>query len=102
MNFVFDEFIFERNKYLQPKELTSGFAGGIGLNVLAVKKDQSVKLGFNDCTFISNEATRTKPKNEDPAFGGGAVYMSVKNSNVSNCTFKKNIGSGVKIYNDFE
>lgn len=90
--FVFDTIKFERNKYLRPKELTKGFSGGIGLNVFASSSGQSFNLEFNECIFVSNEATDGKGiesgDDENNSHSGGCLYYVDDNEyNLSSLSF---------------
>lgn len=63
-------------------------------------------ISFTRCKFESNEALKHSPSNnEDKYFyGGNAVFLIAKKSDVINCSFVNNKGAGgsIKIYNKYE
>ena len=53
---------------------------------------QSCDFQINQCIFESNAAELTA------LFGAGAMYLQTLNSKLIRCTFRKNVGINVKIY----
>ena len=85
-SFILEDLIFTSCK--------SSYGGAVYI----FSNQESIIIQIHRCKFEQNEANRKKQGDE--YYGGSALYLQVCNSNVTSCTFHKNIGSGVKITDD--
>lgn len=93
-----DKELPEQQVYLKDLTFTSNqaiYGGGVFIYC----NQDSMSIQIVSCQFVSNVAS--KEKKPDQLYGGAALYMKTKNGDVISCKFSKNIGTGVKIYNDF-
>ena len=63
-----------------------------------IYNNQPSSVRIKSCIFNQNEANKHATSPGDPLYGGAACYLQVIDSNITNCTFYKNIGSSVKIF----
>ena len=67
--------------------------------VYVYSSSTTVKTTIHNCKFIKNEATASK---SEQLFGGGALFLHVRNGDASGNTFYKNKGGTIKVINTFE
>ena len=80
------------------KECKSSYGGTVYIR----SKYECSPVTIRNCKFESNEALSKNKR--DNLFGGSAVYLNVREGNIINCAFNRNIGKGgaVKLINEFE
>ncbi|KAK8871350.1 hypothetical protein M9Y10_007071 [Tritrichomonas musculus] len=59
------------------------------------------KIDIYKCKFFSNSAS-IESENNDDFYGGSAIELASVKGTIIKCSFKNNVGNGVKIVNKFE
>ncbi|KAK8892510.1 hypothetical protein M9Y10_029743 [Tritrichomonas musculus] len=62
-----------------------------------IYNNQPSSVRIKSCIFNQNMANKYGASPGDTLYGGGACYLQIIDSNITNCTFYKNIGNCVKI-----